>query len=439
MAKKKTTTQSVPLVAVDFGSDTIRVMAAEYTPEKLLRVLGVEQVGDNGKDNLPVERGIITNSSNAGYHLNALLKKLANRIHVENLPSAFVCVGGRTMNIAPISSKRNLVRRSEVTQAVLDDMEQECKQKIELKNPSAVVLDLIPVRYVLDGVEQEDIPTPKQRAVLVEAHYTAFVGVKELEQKILDSFARSSKMLEHAYVRPDALLCALTLDEDLSKGIALLDMGAQTTTLTLFHNYRYVLNKVIPTGGYDIARDIEALGMSLNYAENVKRQYGAASPRYVEKNYRLRIPHAEGQAEDVVIDCNELAGIIEGRLDQITQPIVEALKEFVGRIDILYVTGGGAMLNGMIPYLQNRLAVPVQYGSHAGFLTADTDDKMCEPTYSSLIGTLLLGADYREKHPDAATKMTKGWSLDKALEKLRDKTIDLFTYPQDQDIQQPEK
>ena len=115
MAKKHKILQSVPLVAIDLGSDGVRAMAAEMTDEGL-RVLGVES-----SNKFPcVERGVVTNPTNAGYIINETLKLLANRIRVDALPSAFICVGGRTMQIVSVSSKRDQIRKREVLQELLD-------------------------------------------------------------------------------------------------------------------------------------------------------------------------------------------------------------------------------------------------------------------------------------------------------------------------------
>ena len=105
---------------------------------------------------------------------------------------------------------------------------------------------MIPESYILDGVEQIETPSPHQRAAKIKVKYSVFVGKKELEQKVDESFERTSKIIEHKYARPDALLCALATENDLRDGCAILDMGAQTTTLTIFKGNRYLYNSVIP-------------------------------------------------------------------------------------------------------------------------------------------------------------------------------------------------
>ena len=288
MAKKQKVLQSVPLVAIDLGSHGVRAMAAEMTEGGLLRVLGVES-----SSKFPcMERGVVTIPANAGYMINETLRLLANRIRVDALPSAFVCAGGRTMQIVSVSSKRDQIRKREVMQELLDDMEMECKKKIEMHNPDVAVLDLVPYFYKLDGVEQDETPSSNQVAALVEAHFIAFVGKKELEQKVIDSFNRSGKRLEHMYVRPDALFNAIASEEDMTNGTAILDLGAQTTTLTVYKGSQYLYNKVIPMGGYDITRDIEQIGISMAYAEQLKCKYGCAV--YTHISYQAT-HHPKGQ------------------------------------------------------------------------------------------------------------------------------------------------
>lgn len=417
MAKKRQILQSVPLVAVDLGSHGVRAMAAEMTTGGLLRILGVET---SNKFEC-VERGIVINTSDAGFMINEVLKKLSNRVRVEALPSAFVCVGGRTMQVVAVHSTRDQVRRKEIAQPLLDAMEVECKQKIEARNPDVAVLDLVPYFYKLDGVEQEHQPTENQRAALVEAHFIAFVGKKELEQKIVDSFNRSAKRLEHIYVRPDALMNAITTDEDMANGCAILDMGAQTTTLTVYKGNQYLYNKVVPLGGYDITRDIEQIGISFAYAEQLKCKYGYASADMVSTNHRFRLPAPTMPQGEVAVMATEIADIISARLEQMLTPLLDVLNAEASRFRVLYVTGGAAMLQGLVEYIQAKTSIPVMYGSHASWLTTDTPDEMCMPTYSSLVGTLLLGADYRNKHPEVTT------SGEGILDIIKEKTLTIFT------------
>ena len=423
MAKRQVkTADSLPLVAIDLGSDSVRAVAAKRIAPDLFRILGVEERPQK-LGNICVEQGIITQSSNAGYVIAEVLKLLANRIGVDELPTAFICVGGQSMQIVAVHSRRDQARKKEVSQELLDEMERECKEKIESRNPEVAVLGLVPSFFKLDGVEQDDIPTSEQRAALVEAHYIAFYGRKAIDTQLQKSFSQAGRSIEHAFVRPECLLSAFaTCDGNhiLMNGCAVLDMGAQTTSLTVYKGGQYLLNKVVPKGGYHITRMLEQQGMSFATAEVLKKKYGYASPEYVEKNVRMRIPASAEIGGDLVISSTELAEAIELKLQEILVPLMEELKKVEARISTLYITGGGSMMAGMAEYIQSRTTVRVQYGAHNLLLHRDTDEKYLSPQYTSLIGTILLGQDYRDTHKNQLVQKP-GF-----FDRVKESTLDMF-------------
>lgn len=423
MARRQTqTADSLPLVAIDLGSDSVRAIAARRLAQDLFEVLGVEERPQK-LGNVCVEQGIITQSSNAGYVIAEVLKLLANRIGEIELPTAFVSVGGQSMQIVAVHSRRDQARRKEISQTLLDEMEQECKEKIERRNPDVAVLGLVPSFFTLDGVEQDDLPTPDQRAALVEAHYIAFYGRKLIDTQLQKSFSQAGRSIEHAFVRPECLLSAFATcdgNQVLKDGCAVIDFGAQTTSLTVYKGGQYLINKVVPKGGYHISRMLEQQGMNYATAEVLKKKFGFASPDLVEKDARLRIPAAPEIGGEMIITLKELAEAIELKLQEILSPILEDLRKVESRISILYITGGGSMLQGMADYIQSQTAVPVQYGAHNLLLHRNTDEQYLSPKYTSLIGTILLGQDYRDSHKNQLVRKP-GF-----FDRMKESTLDMF-------------
>lgn len=413
---------SLPLVAIDLGSDSVRAMAARRIAPDLFQVLGVEERPQK-MGNVCVEQGIITQSSNAGYVIAEVLKLLANRIGVDELPTAFISVGGQSMQIVAVHSRRDQARKKEISQELLDGMEQECKEKIESRNPDVAVLGLVPSFFKLDGVEQDDTPSPEQRAALVEAHYIAFYGRKAIDTQLQKAFSQAARSIEHAFVRPETLLSAFaTCDGNhvLMDGCAVIDFGAQTTTLTAYKGGQYLLNKVVPKGGYHISRMLEQQGMSFATAERLKKEYGYAAPSYVNRNVRLRVPACPEIGGDMLISATELAEAIELKLQEILAPLMEELKKVEDRISAIYITGGGSMLMGMDDYIQSLTPLKVQYGAHNLLLHRDTEEKYLSPAYTSLVGTILLGQDYRDSHKDQLVRKP-GF-----FDRFKESTLDMF-------------
>ena len=423
MARRQTqTADSLPLVAIDLGSDSVRAMAARRIAPDLFQILGVEERPQK-LGNICIEQGIITQSSSAGYVIAEVLKLLANRIGVDELPTAFISVGGQSMQIVAVHSRRDQARKKEISQSLLDEMERECKEKIELRNPDAAVLGLVPSYFKLDGVEQDEIPSAEQRAALVEAHYIAFYGRKIIDTQLQKSFSQAGRSVEHAFVRPETLLSAFaTCDGNhvLMDGCAVLDLGAQTTTLTVYKGGQYLLNKVVPKGGYHITRMLEQQGIAFSTAEVLKKKFGCAAPEFVEKNVRLRVPAAPEIGGEMIISSLELAEAIELKLREILSPLMEELKKVEGRITTLYITGGGSMMAGMADYIQSQTSVRVQYGAHNLLLHRDTEEKYLSPQYTSLVGTILLGQDYRDSHKNQLVRKP-GF-----FDRVKESTLDMF-------------
>jgi len=423
MARRQTqTADSLPLVAIDLGSDSVRAMAAQRMAPDLFKILGVEERSQK-LGNICVEQGIITQSSNAGYVIAEVLKLLANRIGVDELPTAFISVGGQSMQIVAVHSRRDQARKKEISQELLDGMERECKEKIESRNPEVAVLGLVPSFFKLDGVEQDNMPGPDQRAALVEAHYIAFYGRKAIDTQLQKAFSQAGRSIEHAFVRPETLLSAFaTCDGNhvLMGGCAVLDMGAQTTSLTVYKGGQYLLNKVVPKGGYHITRMLEQQGMAFGTAEVLKRKFGYASPVFIQKNVRLRVPASPEVGGEMVIASTELAEAIELKLQEILAPLLDELHKVESRITTLYITGGGSMMQGMADYIQSLTSVRVQYGAHNLLLHRDTEEKYLSPQYTSLVGTILLGQDYRDSHKNQLVQKP-GF-----FEKMKETTLDMF-------------
>ena len=78
------------------------------------------------------------------------------------------------------------------------------------------------------------------------------------------------------------------------------------------------------------------------------------------------------------------------------------------------------MLAGMAEYIQSQTPVKVQYGAHNLLLHRDTDEKYLSPQYTSLVGTILLGQDYRDTHKNQPVQRPN------FFERVKESTLDMF-------------
>ncbi len=99
---------------------------------------------------------------------------------------------------------------------------------------------------------------------------------------------------------------------------------------------------------------------------------------------------------------------------------MDELQKVESRINTLYITGGGSMLQGIAEYIQSKTSVRVQYGAHNLLLHNKTDEKYLSPEYTSLVGTILLGQDFRDNHKNQLVRKP-GF-----FDRMKESTLDMF-------------
>lgn len=405
MMKKmpNSTTDGLPLVAIDMGSCGFRLMVAKQDADSKgecspLRLLAVEQ--SNRYD--CVSKGSIENSSNASYMLREMLLLASNSLKMDELPTAVTLYGGRSMRCQDVHAMRYQGVKNPISRALLDNMQNECLSKMSQAKASQpiVAVDAVPAVFQLDDELVTGEPEEGSLATKVHGTYSTFWCLKDGYDKMVGTFDRAGKSIEHAFARPHALVEALATEEDEFRGLGIIDMGADTTTFTAYKQGRYLMNRTVPLGGNNITRDIAMLGISKENAEKLKLRFGNAQERPNDK-CQVRVPAENGDEKFTLIPISFLSHVISSRLDEIMFPIFELIHNLEDEISVIYLTGGASKMAGMVPYVeQHTHDMHVSHGSHADWLADGTDPLYYQPEYSALVGALLLNAKYRRQHPN---------------------------------------
>ena len=175
--------------------------------------------------------------------------------------------------------------------------------------------------------------------------------------------------VEAIVASPVAAGKACLSDEERELGVALVDLGAGVTNVSVFSCGMLAGLKSLPMGGRDITDDIAAaFGTRRVEAERIKCFYGSAmmSPRDNHDMIELA-PIAGGQEgiEAARITRAQLVSVIRQRLEHLIAQVEDALKQLgfsgpFGRQVVL--TGGGAELKGIADYAQGVLGRTVRIG-----------------------------------------------------------------------------
>lgn len=413
---------STKLIAIDFGSSRISAMAAEVLENGAIRILSEES-----KPSDDIKCGIVEKPTGASFKVSELLKLLKNSARMADISQVSVSMGAKSMKQQTVSISRFVGKPNIVTDSLLADMLDECEKKTH--KPDIDIYEVIPISYTLDGKRMDD--PVGQNANQITAKYNIIFGHSIIKSELERCFDRTGIVLEYKPLTVDSLSTVVLEEQEKEVGCALINFGATTTTLAVYHDGVLQNLLVVPLGAKNITKDIQELGISEAHAERLKCLKGFALERLVENPMYVQIPAEEEGGSPVRISTKFLSTIIEARLDEILQPIFEIILKHPYSLDAgIVITGGGSKLNSIIEFITEKTGIYTRFGDHTEWLSDDTDERFYDPCYAQLVGTILLTNEYRKEHPMeiTITEPDKKPKLPKRKfgEKITERIFDFF-------------
>lgn len=388
-------------VGLDVGSAEVRaVIAQEVSPDEPLRVIGIGATPSVG-----MRRGTVVDTESVAKSCNAALE-IAERMAGHPAETVVASVSGTEIACQQALGVVAVGRADgEVTE---DDMARAMEEvQARLTMPlNRDIIHVLPKDYRLD--DQKNIKDPLgMRGVRLEMNALVVTGSTSHLKNISRSLEAAGTNAESYVVEPLASAEAVLTEKQKELGTALVNIGGSTTSVVIFEDGDLLHLAVLPIGGDHITNDI-AIGLrtSIEVAEAVKLQYGTASPEGISKKEEIDLAVFDS-SEDAVVARTHVAEIIEARLEEIFSLVNEELKK-IGREGLLpggiVLTGGGALLPGVVELVKNELRLPAQIGypkQLGGIL-----DEVDSPRFSTVIGLLLLAqANGNNKRSFASEKM----------------------------------
>ena len=379
------------IIAIDFGSTRISAMAAEVLENGALKIFSEEsKISDD------VRWGIVEKPSGASFKVSELLKLLKNSAKMTDITHVSVSVGAKSMKQVPISISRFVGKPNIVTEELLTEMMEECERKSQ--QPDITIFDVIPVSYLLDGIEMDE--PVGHKAYQITANYLVVFGNSIIKSELERCFDRTGIVLEYSPLSAEALSVVVFEEIERETGCALINLGATTTTLAVYHDGILQKLLIVPLGAKNITKDIQELGINETNAERLKCLKGCAMESMVDDPMYIQIATVEEGNPPVKISTKFLANIIEARLEEILQPVFDVIANLPFKLEAgIVITGGGSKLKNVIDFITDKTGIYARFGEHSEWLSDDTNQKYHDPVFAQLIGTILLTHEYRKEHP----------------------------------------
>jgi cell division protein FtsA len=380
-------TSDQPLIAaLDIGSSKVSALIATRDGEQGVRVLGTGQRESHG-----VKRGYVTDIEASEFAVREAVEQ-AERMSGVTIDDVWASygAGGLASEVANVEVE---LGGHQIDPADIEELLGAGRDAID--RGGKVVLHAHPALYTIDGAQEVQQPVGLHADRLgVDIHV---IAADAPPLRNVDYIIRAAHLGVKAIVAsPIAASLACLTEEERELGVALVELGAGVTNVSLHFGGILVGLRSIPLGAKDISDDIAAtFGVNRRDAERLKCFYGSAmmSPRDNHELIDANHIGAEEGAEPVRITRAQLMTVIRHPVEELTAEVDSALKSLgfsgpVGRPVVL--TGGGAELKNIADYMQGVLGRTVRVGRPRTL--PGLPDAHSGPAFSTLVGLACLAS-----------------------------------------------
>ena len=302
------------IVAIELGSTEITGIAGKKNADGSLNILAYSS--ERSAD--CIKKGVIYNLDKTTQKLTSVIKDLENKLQA-GIKKVYIGVGGLSLRSIKNTENRQLGEDTRISQAIIDSM---MENNLEIPLLDYEVLAVEPQEYKIgNNLLTEPVGTT---ANSIEGNYLNIIARPSVKQNIRQCLSHTGYEIAGFTISPMATADAVLTTNEKRSGCALIDFGADTTTVSVYKNniLRHVC--VIPLGGNNITKDITSKQIEEDEAEQIKLRYASAYTEYKEGE--------EVQDSDlsidgkVVIKSRTLEDIVEARVNEILNNVFNQIK-----------------------------------------------------------------------------------------------------------------
>ena len=319
------------IIAVELASTAIRAIAGKREPDGSMQVLAFAQEESSNT----IRKGIIDNIDKTTQALTRVVAKLGDKLGVR-VKSIYIGLGGQSLRTVYNRVLLQFDGLELLSHKTIDKM---CDTNRGVVYPNAEIKEVVPQEFTIGNRSIAD-PVGMQ-AETIEANFINIIARPTLEENIRKCVASAGLDVQEVFISPLCLADALLTANEKRSGCALVDMGADTTTVSVYSNNILRHLCVIPLGGSNVTSDITSLKVEAEEAEELKKKYGTA--------YRSDSEDKTGQKINLSFDRTEdeekLQEIVEARYEEIIANVYHRISTYKDKLlSGIIVTGGAARI-----------------------------------------------------------------------------------------------
>ena len=319
------------IIAVELASTAIRAIAGKREPDGSMQVLAFAQEESPNT----IRKGIIDNIDKTTQALTRVIGKLNDKLGVK-VNSVYVGLGGQSLRSVPNRVLLQFDGLELLSHKTIDKMRDTNSGVVY---PNAEIKEVVPQEFTIGSRSVVD-PVGMQ-AEAIEANFINIIARNTLEENIRKCIKGAGLEVQEVLISPLCEANALLSPNEKRSGCALVDMGADTTTVSVYVNNILRHLCVIPLGGSNVTSDITSLKVEAEEAEELKKKYGTAFRSDSEDKTGQKITLSFDRTEEE----EKLQEIVEARYEEIVANVWHHISAYKDKmLSGIVLTGGAARI-----------------------------------------------------------------------------------------------
>lgn len=255
-----------------------------------------------------------------------------------------------------------------------------------------MVLQICPQYFTLDG--RPGYRDPRGRSCsLLEANVHLVTTSTRETHSLVAAMHQASLTIEETVYEPLAAAYASLLQEDRSRGVAVVDIGLHSTDLVIYDGDSLVHSVSLPISADHLTKDVAyCLRVPYEDAEALKIQYGCAILGLTSDNSTIVVPASNGRAARE-LPRSELNRVLDARAEEMFRYVAGEIERsgMEGSLmEGIVFTGAAIELPGMLDMAERVLNCHARKGLILG--VKDLPAQLNAPDWAAAAGLAMYSA-----------------------------------------------
>lgn len=329
------------IVAIELGSSKMTGIAGKKNLDGSIQVLACIKEDSTSF----IRKGVVYNIDKTAQCLTNIVSRLEKQLKTR-ITQVYVGVGGQSIRSIRNVITKDLPGETQVTQDMVIEL---MDANRNMKYPDQEILDAAVQEYKVDSqLQLEPVGIQCSR---IEGNFLNILQRKTFNKNLNKCFETANVNIAEFYLAPLALADSVLTEAERRSGCTLVDIGADTTTVSVYSKNILRHLAVIPLGSNNITKDIASLQMEEADAEKMKLKYASAYTENsdIDNNMKYSID------QDRQVETRKFIEIVEGRLEEIIANVwCQVPEEYCDKLlGGIILTGGGANMKDIEKAFQN--------------------------------------------------------------------------------------